>query len=261
MDVFGVLFNLFLTVVFVFGWKKHFLPSGYFRSSKEITIGCCLFMAACAVSILLVLGKWSAPDVRKDFMEVSFYLVESLAGVAIAQSLFGALGVSLRDDAIERENRGALLAAGGFTAGAMCCVAGANVGEGPGNAAVLFCGVLALGGLLASWLIVAMASGMADTITIERDIGAGLRTGAWLAGSGAILGASVTGDWFSAEATVRDFVHFGWPLFAGAGIYGFFERMVTSRPPGRSISVAVSAAAAVFFLMLEGGYAVWVAKH
>jgi hypothetical protein len=91
-------------------------------------------------------------------------------------------------------------------------VAGANIGDGPGFEVVLFCSVLATFYLLVLWFLIAWASGLADSITIECDLGAGIRAGGWFAGTGVVIGACVAGDWISAAATLRDFVRYAWPL-------------------------------------------------
>src|ERR1700747_825979 len=136
---------------------------------------------------LFALEKWSSPSVRDDFGEVSFYLIFSLIWIALTQSAFAFLGVSIRDDVAERRNRSAGFAVAGLTIAATCCVAGSNIGDGPGFEVVLFCAVLATGYLLALWFAVAQTSGLADAISIERDLAAGIRVGGWFAGTGAVI--------------------------------------------------------------------------
>jgi hypothetical protein len=138
-------------------------------------------MSVCAVSLYFVLERWSSPSVRDDFGEVSFYLIFSLVWIALTQSAFAFFGISIRDDVAERRNQAAGFGASGFTIAATCCVAGANIGDGPGFEVVLFCAVLATSYLFALWFLIARASGLADAITIERDLGAGIRAGGWFA--------------------------------------------------------------------------------
>ena len=112
----------------------------------------------------------------------------------------------LRDDVVERRNPAAGLVVAGETIAAACCIGGSNIGNGPGPEAVVFCPVLSSGTLLLFWLILDRVASVNDTVTIERDRQAGLRLGAYLVATGAILGASVTGDWVSVEATTSDFL-------------------------------------------------------
>jgi hypothetical protein len=70
-------------------------------------------------------------------------------------------------------------------------VAGANIGDGPGFEAVLFCALLASTYLFVLWFLIAQASGLTDVITVEREPGAGIRTLGWFVGTGAVIGACV----------------------------------------------------------------------
>jgi hypothetical protein len=219
------------------------------------------FMFGCAVSLYFALEKWSSPSVRGDFGEVSLYLIFSLLWIALTQSALAFLGISIRDDVAERRNRSAGFAASGFTIAATCCVAGANIGDGPGFEVVLFCAVLAVSYLLALWFVVAQTSGMADAITIERDLGAGIRAGGWFAGSGAVIGACVAGDWISIAATLRDFVRYAWPLAVFAFAFGLFERSVSRRVPGVRPSVPMSIGVAIAMVVAGAICARWIGRH
>ncbi len=133
MDMFAVLFYVPFVVILLISWKSHFFPSGSLHSRRGEAAVSCAVMAVCACGIALVLLRWSANDVRDDSGELIFYFVFSLMWVLVAQMLFEFLGVSLRDDGVERRNRGALFVIGGATIGVSCCVAGSNVGNGPGQ--------------------------------------------------------------------------------------------------------------------------------
>ena len=208
-----------------------------------------------------VLLGWSASDVREDRGELTFYLASSLAAIAASQALFAFLGVSLRDDVIERRNRGALFAFAGLTIGASCCIAGANAGNGPGAEVVLLCAVVSTGTLLLLWSLLAGLADAAEAITVERDSGAGMRAGGFLAGSGAVCGAAVAGDWVSLGATLRDFVRFIWPLLAVASLVTLCERTLNRRALARRLSTEMSTSLAAGLAMLGFAYAVWVAKQ
>ena len=120
MDGFSVLFEIFLIAVFLTSWKSYFFPRESLRRYRtEAVIGCSL-MAACASGVLFVLLRWSANDVREDSGETAFYLAATLFSMVAAQMLPALLGVSLRDDAMERGNRGALFTVLGLTIGPSC---------------------------------------------------------------------------------------------------------------------------------------------
>src|SRR5215813_4492471 len=127
MNRFSVLFEIFLIAVFLTVWKSYFLPRKSLRSNRAQTVIFCSVMAVCACGVLFVLLRWSASDVRGDFGEITFYLAASLFGIVAAQIAFEFLGVSFRDDSIERRNLAALYTFCGLTIGDSCCIAGSNV--------------------------------------------------------------------------------------------------------------------------------------
>jgi hypothetical protein len=122
---------LFLIVVALDFWKLRFFPSNSLVANHKPTLVWLAFMSACAISLYFALEKWSSPSVRDDAGEVSFYLIFSLVWIALTQSAFAFLGISIRDDVAERRSRSAGLAAAGLTIAAACWVAGANIGDGP----------------------------------------------------------------------------------------------------------------------------------
>jgi hypothetical protein len=59
------------------------------------------------------------------------------AALGISGQLLSFLGVSARDDVLERRNSAALIAVVGALLGAILCIAGGNIGEGPGVEVVI----------------------------------------------------------------------------------------------------------------------------
>jgi hypothetical protein len=261
MDIFDSGFRLLLIVVALVAWKLIFFPSTTLLASRINAFLWLAFIFACAIAIDFVLAKWSSPSVRGDASEVNFYLIFAVGWISIAQAVFALLGISVRDDVAERRNAAAGFACVGWTLAATCCVAGANIGDGPGFGVVLFCAALATAILCALWFLVAAVSGAVETITIERDDGSGIRCGGWLAGTGITAGACVAGDWISLSATVRDFAKYFWPLVIVAGIFAIIERSLCRRPfverLGRSASVGIAS----LLVILGGWYANWIGRH
>ncbi|MBI5500318.1 MAG: hypothetical protein HY907_08750 [Deltaproteobacteria bacterium] len=170
---------------------------------------------AAAAAVWLILRHWASFDVRDSSTYLFFYMVLGGAWVGMVARLgFPRLGVSARDDALERANVPASLAVGGAVLGTALCYAGANIGDGPSFAVVVFCAGLSTTAFLLLWLLVELAGRLSESLTVERDPGAGWRAACLFVALGAILGRSVAGDWVSAEATVRDFAFHAWP--AGA---------------------------------------------
>ena len=64
----------------------------------------------------------------------------------------------------------------------------ANIGDGPGWWVVVFAAGLATAALFAAWLVLAQIGHGVDAVTIDRDLAAGVRLGAFLAACGAGAG-------------------------------------------------------------------------
>lgn len=168
--------------------------------------------AVCAGILFAVLKKLSSLDVREDPVYLAFYMAVGAAWIGVAAWLLPYQGLSPRDDVIERANPGAAQAIGGTLLGLTLCFAGANIGDGPGWWVVFFSAFLSTVTLFLFWIFLDKATGLADTLTIDRDRAAGLRVAGLFIGAGLILGRAVAGDWESVTGTVVDFVKVGWPI-------------------------------------------------
>jgi hypothetical protein len=146
--------------------------------------------------------------------------VLGLAWIALALSALPWLGLSLRDDVLERRNPAAAWAVAGAAVGTTLLYGLANTGDGPGWWCVVVAALLAQAALFLGWAAMLALSDLHDAITIDRDPGAGLRAGAWFAAAGLVLGRAAAGSWTSFDATVLEFVdvarHF--PLLIAAGV-------------------------------------------
>jgi len=228
-------------------WKSFAIPSCSLRPSRVPAILHSVLLLVCTVILIFVLTQWADREVRSDATWIFFYLAFSLALILAAQEIFALLGVSWRDDFVERRNVSAAIAVVGFTLGVTFCVAGANIGNGPGWWVVLVCAVLSIGALLGAWMTLNWIARVAETITIERDVDAGIRVGGFLVTGGIIFGISVSGDWQSVEVTVADFIRSAWPvavLLIAVSIYerALQRRSLSKREPGIGISIAIAAA-------------------
>ncbi len=178
----------------------------------------------CALLLYFVLARWSAEDVRTDPAYLLFYMVIGIAWLGLFRLPLPLLGLSVRDDVLERGNDAAVWAISGALIGGMCCFAGANVGNGPGWWVVLFSGLLSTAALLLLWWAVHLGSRLIEKITVDRDCGAGVRAAGFLVGAGLMLGRAAAGDWVSAAATMADFGRMAWPAAVLAGAVVMIER-------------------------------------
>jgi hypothetical protein len=183
--------------------------------------------------LFVVLKTLASSDVRDSVAYVGLYMLMGAAWTGGAMRLLPFLGISPGDDVAERHNEAAAIAVSGALLGSMLCFAGGNVGEGPGwwvvvSAAALATAVLALLTNLCDAL-----TGVTDTITVDRDLSAGIRFAALLSAGGLLLGRGVAGDWVSFSATVRDLAITAWPvvpLFAVAVAIELAARPTPMRP-------------------------------
>jgi len=162
-------------------------------------------LLVCTAMILITLNTAASYDVVDAPVYQFMYVVLGLAWLRVAQGAFPFLGLSPRDDAVERGNVAAASACAGTLVAVTLCYAGANIGDGPGWWVVLFSSLLATVALFSAWGLLATLTPLVETVTVERDQAAGIRLGAFLISCGLIAGRGVAGNWESAAATVRDF--------------------------------------------------------
>lgn len=163
-----------------------------------------------AAAVLFVLFRWSAHDVRGDPTYIFFYFAMWFGWVGALVRLLPYLGLSARDDLLERQNPAVGLAVGGSVLGGSLAFAGGNIGDGPGWWVVVFSGVLSTGSMLLMWVIGNLITHVEEVLSVDRDLAAGWRTFGFFVGAGLILGRAVAGDWQSGPDTMHDFIKNGW---------------------------------------------------
>lgn len=186
-------------------------------------------VASCLV-LFSVLETSAANAVRESSFYVLLYLVLGIAALGVSAHLYPFLGLSVRDDVLERRNRAALAGIIGGLLGSMFCFVGGNIGEGPGVEVVVVSVLAALGTWFLLWYLLEVFSGrvIAERITVERDLGAGLRLAAILAANGMILGTAAAGNWVQ-ESFLHDFAASAWPALVLCAAAGFMERVFRAR--------------------------------
>jgi hypothetical protein len=187
----------------------------------------------CLAILFTVLRLWAADDVRYSGTYLVFYMVAGAAWVGFCALWLGFLGVSPRDDVIERQNLAAAFATAGALAGITFSFAGANIGDGPGWWVVVFSAGLSTLAFFGLWALVERLTAVSELVTVDRAVDAGLRLGGFLAAAGMILGRAVAGDWVSAEATVGDFVAVAWPVLPLAALAVVIERVQSPHTSAR----------------------------
>ena len=213
-EVFVLLASSILTAIFWLRWYRHCQALSWLRAGFGSRLLVLAAPAVCGALLLLVLRNLAAHDVRNAPQYLAFYLVLGAAWVGFGIRLVGLLGLSVRDDALERRNAAAAWAAAGVLMGLTLCYAGANIGDGPGWWVVVYSAGLSTATLFALWIVLDRLTRVSESVTVERDVASGLRLGGFLVAAGLILGRAVAGDWVSASATTVAFVRQAWPALA-----------------------------------------------
>lgn len=201
-------------VVLGLGWGRWYgaiLMAPSLASPRGLRRALALIPLACLGFLVLVLLSLSSSDVRPDVFSTFAYFCIGAGWLGGASILFPFLGVSPRDDVLERGNWAALWPVGGALVGVTLCFAGANIGNGPGPEVVFFCSVLSTGTFFLLWLALELIASPSEAITVERDEAAGVRVAGFLVAIGILLGRAVAGDWQSIPDTLLDFCRCGWP--------------------------------------------------
>jgi hypothetical protein len=212
----GALFffmSLLFAVNLLFKWMKNSSGSSLIFGARRIAFpgGFRIFAGAVLGSSLIFLfeslRRWSAVEIRSDPAMLGPIVCSSEFWVFICVELFSWLGLSLREDAMERRNLSALIAISGAAIAITLITAGGNIGEGPSLSNNIFSVLLGCLAFVSLWLILDKTSGTIASITEERDLASGIRAAGLLISFGLILGRGVAGNWRSVAATLLDLVH------------------------------------------------------
>jgi len=159
----------------------------------------------------VVLKLWSDQNVRSDDLVFAHFFLAGGVWMIASDWTWEMLGLSLRDDVLERHNPATPVVIAGAYLGTAICFAGANIGNGPGWAAVLLCALLSTVALFALWGVLNACTRMGFWVTVDGHPAIGIRISALLVAWGVILGRSVAGHWVSTPHTLEWFVKFSWP--------------------------------------------------
>lgn len=183
---------------------------------------------ACLLFLLFCLRTSAAKAVRVSSVYIAVYMALGAATLGVASHFYSFLGISPRDDVLERGNRAALIAIGGAQIGTIVCFTGGNIGEGPGVEVVILSAGTALFAWFVLWYAADFFSGqlISERISVERDTSSGVRLAGLLAGSGLILGAAAAGVW-KPQSFLRDFAFSAWPALMMTGAAILLERSLS----------------------------------
>ncbi len=211
-EVFATIVSCVLAGTFWLRWYRHCQAITWLRCGLAVRLAVIATPVACGALLWLVLRRLASHDVREAPQYLFMYFVMGAAWVGLGVRLLGLLGLSMRDDVLERRNAAAAWAVAGGLAGLTLCFAGGNIGDGPGWWVVVYAALLSTGTLLVLWVVLDRLTAVSESVTVERDVASGMRVGGLLAAAGLILGRAVAGDWVSVLATNADFLQAAWPV-------------------------------------------------
>lgn len=142
---------------------------------------------------------------------VVFYIIMGYAWLRGGVYMLECLDLSWPFDAVHLDNKAAIFPAAGGFVGITLIYAGANTGDGPGWWVVLFAGGLGLIAWLGLAVLINVSVHISERVSVERDMGSGIRFGAYLIASSMILSYASGGDWTSTQTTLLEFT-IGWPV-------------------------------------------------
>jgi hypothetical protein len=170
------------------------------------------FCAVAALALVTVTLKlWGAAQVRANVTVVLLFTFVAAVWLMLLIKLFPWLGLSLRDDAVERKNVSVLIVLCGAVLALGFVYAGANIGQGPSYTNNFLCDAIGTGSFFLLWILAESIGKISRSIAEERDLATGLRMCGLLLAFGLVIGRALAGDSHSKTATVRDFVRDGWP--------------------------------------------------
>jgi uncharacterized membrane protein YjfL (UPF0719 family) len=219
-------------------------------------------IAAPVLSLILlgiVLNTWADPvSVAGHFDYVTLFLLGGAAWLAVSTCALPLLGLSLRQDAVERHNPAATVAISGATFGVTVAYAYSNIGNGPTIWTTLVPAFVATLCLFILWALAEWLGGpLAESITVDRDLASGLRLAALLLGAGAVLGRAMAGDFADWPSTFADFARLAWPAVLLALLAAAAQRFLRPTPQAaRPSIVSAGLIPSALILLLAGAYVV-----
>jgi hypothetical protein len=179
---------------------------------------------ACLVLVQEVLVRWAAREVREGPEYQFLFVLGAGAWLVVCSRTMLLLGISIREDVLQRHNPAALIAALGAMVGVTLAYAGANIGEGATIWTTFFPAVVGAVILFGCWMLMELPGRISPATLLDRDIASGLRLAGALTATGLILGRAGAGNWVSMEATLYDFVRLGWPALLIAVVAAMVHR-------------------------------------
>jgi uncharacterized membrane protein YjfL (UPF0719 family) len=256
-----LLASCLLTAVVGTRWYVSVLGRTFMRLRSGLATRLLLLALPIALlsALYLTLMKGAAREVREHGEYIALFLALGgswLIGFAWALAW---LGIHVRDDALERNNAAAAVAASGALSGGMIVYGGANLGEGATIWMTIGPALLASVSISSLWGVHQALSGATDSIVIERDLASGIRFAGMTLGTGLIVGCAVAGDYVSDSETVRGLFVQSWPAVPLVALSILIQvKLRPTRAQPKPNAVTRGVLPALVYLVLAVGAIVWL---
>ncbi len=197
-----------------FLYKDLTLLSDYWPQERIKTTRLAFMIVSLINVIMLLVTMHFLADyyVRTMFIYGFYYFMLGLAWIYLNLHILRRwFDLSWQYDAIQNNNKAALVTVLAVEIGATILYCGTSIGDGPGVGCVIFTLLLGLGVWLVLCFIIGKLTDIFERITVERDVDCAIRFGAFLIAAGIILGRACAGNWTSYNATIYEFLVM-WPL-------------------------------------------------
>ena len=226
------------TVRFLHIWYKSIVcswPKERARGAKTLLgllpIAALIGFVALLINVSRIwLLTWPDMSEGEVFFYILIYTVFGFAWINFSVFVFSVMGISWQADALHSNNKAALFTIAGGFLGIAALYAGANYypgeiyGTGDGWWTILFSGGLATILFFLFALLINLCTNIFERIVSGRDVGAGIRLGAFLLSAGILLARSASGDWTGALNATIELLD-GWPVLALALLVIGVERI------------------------------------
>ena len=211
-EVFAFCASVVLGVVGAAFWYLRGLRASRLGASKRSLATLLLAPPAALAFLWSVLAFAAAVEVRTDVRYQLLFVAMGSSWVFLLPRMLSIIGVSYRDDALERRNASAAIAMTGTIAGLVLLFAGSNMGEGPSIWNTVVTALATTAALFGVVFVFALSTSLGDSIAVERDLPTGVRFAGLSAASGIVLGRAAAGNWVSTQAMITDLAALGWPV-------------------------------------------------
>lgn len=258
-EVFALLLSLVLALLGGALWYVRGLRITRLGASRGALAMLLLAPPAALAFLWIVLATAAAVEVRTDVRYQFLFVAMGASWAFLLPRLLAFVGISYRDDALDRRNVPAAVALVGTVAGLAVLFAGSNMGEGPSIWNTVATALAATAGLFGVVLGLALCTSFGESIAVERDLATGVRFAGLTTASGVVLGRASAGNWVSVDAMVGDLVALGWPvavlMLAAIALERVFRPRESNPRPSPIVAGVVPAAA---FLTLSLAYVAYL---